>query len=358
MQIAYTELGQKMRGRQLQRANLPLPNGFTLIELLVVIAIIAILVALLLPAVQQARAAARMTQCKNNMKQLGLALHNFEGTFKALPMTYTATVTTPTLRGQTSWAPALLPYLDQATAYNLGTGWDTKANWWDSANSNAGAYAGQAVSNRQIAAIPLPVMMCPSTPSGPRFEDKPNTPETKYGHCGDYFTPSGVHLDINNSLPPAQAFSTTADLRGAVAIYNASGNTANTIANILDGTSNTIALGECAGREDVWRGNSLYKLDYGSGNIRARGGAWATNDNVYTIGQRITTNFGPGTTTIPGTLRINNSNEYGHCFYSFHVGGANFVFADGSVRFMGASMDLKILASLVTRAGGEVVSDF
>jgi prepilin-type processing-associated H-X9-DG protein len=290
------------------------------------------------------------------MKQLGLACHNFESTYKVLPITYTATVTSPVQIGQQSWAPGLLPYLDQATAYNLGTGWDTKANWWDSTNSNPGPYAGQTCSNRQIAAIPLAVMMCPSTPGGPRYEDKPNSPETKYGHCGDYFTPTGLHLDINNSLPAAQAFSTTADLRGALAIYNASTNPQNTVAKITDGTSNTIMLGECAGREDVWRKRTMTKLDYGAGNIRARGGAWSTNDNVYTIGQRITTNYGPGTSTIPGNLAINNSNEYGHCFYSFHEGGANFVFADGSIRLLSENMDLMVLGSLVTRTGGEVVS--
>lgn len=331
-------------------------RGFTLIELLVVIAIIAVLIALLLPAVQQARSAARRTQCKNNMKQLGLAFHNFESTYKVLPITYTATVTSPTQFGQTSWAPAILPYLDQATLLNLGTGWDTKANWWDSKNSNAGVYAGQAVANRQIASVQIPVMNCPSTPGGPRVEDKPNSPETKYGACGDYFTPTGVHIDINLVLPASQAFPTSTDLRGAISIYNASTNPVNTIAAILDGTSNTIMLGECAGREDVWRKRNLYKLDYGAGNIRARGGAWATNDNVYTIGQRVTSTFGAGSSAIPGNLAINNSNEYGHCFYSFHEGGANFVFADGSIRLLSENMDLKILASMVTRNGTEPIS--
>ncbi len=109
------------------------------------------------------------------------------------------------------------------------------------------------------------------------------------------------------------------------------------------------------GREDVWRRGVLTPLDYAA-NYRARGGAWATNDNAYDIGQRTTTKYGSGTTVIPGTLGINNSNEYGHCFYSFHTGGANFAFADGSVRFLGESMNLRVLASMVTRASGEVVS--
>ncbi len=332
-------------------------QGFTLIELLVVIAIIAVLIGLLLPAVQQARAAARRTQCTNNMKQLGLAALNFESSQTVLPMTYTATINLglSTQIGQTSWAPQVLPYLDQANLLNLGTGWDLKANWWDSSNSNSGTYAGQACANRQIAGMQLPVMNCPSTPTGYRMENKDNAPETKLGACGDYFTPTGVHLDINNSLPASSAFSSSADLRGVLAIYNSTTNPQNRMRDITDGTSNSIMFGECAGREDVWRRRTMTALSYASPRYRARGGAWATNDNVYTIGQRTTSDYS-GSTTIPGQLGINNSNEYGHCFYSFHDGGANFAFADGAVKFLGESMDLKLLGTLVTRNGGETGS--
>jgi prepilin-type processing-associated H-X9-DG protein len=96
----------------------------------------------------------------------------------------------------------------------------------------------------------------------------------------------------------------------------------------------------------------MYPVNYtGIPRIRARGGAWATTDNAYMIGQRLPwhASFGP----IPGEIRINNSNEWGHCFYSFHPGGANFAFADGSLRFLSESTPLHELAWLVTRNNGE-----
>ena len=88
---------------------------------------------------------------------------------------------------------------------------------------------------------------------------------------------------------------------------------------------------------------------------RAQGGAWATNDNPYEIGQR--KEWCTGASTIPGPMRINNSNEWGHLFYSFHDGGANFAFCDGSVRFVAESTSLWTLAALTTRAGGEVIPE-
>jgi prepilin-type processing-associated H-X9-DG protein len=168
---------------------------------------------------------------------------------------------------------------------------------------------------------------------------------------GDYFTPAGVHPDINLVLPTTDQVNTASDLRGVICWHSAT-NTQNTLASILDGTSNSIMVGECAGREDVWRRRIKTPVNFTSTpKVRARGGAWATTDNAYEIGQRKAWDaaFGP----IPSPVAINNSNEWGHCFYSFHPGGANFLIADGSVRFLGETISLRLLANLVTRAGAE-----
>jgi prepilin-type N-terminal cleavage/methylation domain-containing protein/prepilin-type processing-associated H-X9-DG protein len=327
--------------RQAQPSN----QAFTLVELLVVIAIIGVLVALLLPAIQAAREAARRSQCLNNMKQVGLAFLNYESAKKEFPLA-TLNPVAPA-HGTNNWAPFILPYVEQG---NLIAGYDLKEDWWRTPNG-------------EIARNPVALLLCPSTPNQDRIQDKPeSTPPNKTGACGDYFTPTGVHMEINTSLPADQQItnyngklsngSENLVLDGVIA-EQYEFNKQNSIKSVTDGLSNSILLGECAGREDVYRGREFYAVDYtGTPAVRARGGAWATTDNPYPIGLRAPwkANFG----TIPGTVSINNSNEWGHCFYSFHPTGANFAMADGSVQYFSQDIELKILADLTTRAGGEV----
>lgn len=314
------------------------PSAFTLIELLVVIAIIGLMVALLLPAIQAAREAGRHVQCQNNLKQLGVAFLNYEQAKKEFPLAYTKPLAPA--RGTNNWAPYVLPYLEENS---LLAGYNLNEDWWREPN-------------RTLVQTFLPIFICPSTPDPHRIQDKPETsPPNKTGACGDYFTPAGVHLDINLVLSAAEQFSATDELRGVIC-WPTDKNLHNRIANITDGTSHSIMLGECAGREDVWRGRQQFTVDYtGTPRVRARGGAWATSDNAYEIGQRKAwhASFDP----IPGNVAINNSNEWGHCFYSFHSGTANFVFADGSVHVLSESTELRTLAEMVTRAGGEVFDE-
>lgn len=301
-------------------------RGFTLIELLVVIAIIGILIGLLLPAVQKVRAAAARMQCQNNLKQLALAFHNYENTKKELP---------PAIAGLHNWVPFVLPYIEEGARLQ---GYDFNVGWW-------------LPPNRAIVIQPLRLVQCPATPNPDRIQDKPEaTTPNKTGAVSDYFVTTGVHIDINLSLPASQQFATSTDLRGVLIP-----NLPTRMAQIGDGASNSILIGECAGREDVWRGQFMTPVNFTSTpKVRARGGAWATTDNPYSIGQRVAWDpaFGP----IPGPVRINNSNEWGHCFYSFHSGGANFAFADGAVRFLAESTDLWTLGALVTRSGSEPIS--
>ena len=201
------------------------------------------------------------------------------------------------------------------------------------------------------------MFLCPSTPNQIRFQNKTETPpeQDKIGAAGDYFVPEGVNIAINNELPPAEQYPPGSSIFGALRAFPQM----NTFAMFTDGTSSTIMVAECAGREDVYRARRRIPAaaDKSDPNCaRARGGAWATNDNPYEIGQRI--DWCSSTATVPGPMKINNSNEWGHLYYSFHEGGANFGFGDGSVRFISHSIPLWTLAALTTRAGGEVVVDF
>jgi prepilin-type N-terminal cleavage/methylation domain-containing protein/prepilin-type processing-associated H-X9-DG protein len=394
-------------------------RGFTLVELLVVIAIIGVLVGLLLPAVQRARESARRMSCQNNMKQLGLALLTHENSLSYFPASKITEGQVPGDAdgrgriGARSWVPDLLPYLEHG---NEAADYDKEGDWWALTKPAAGG-GTVAIPNGVTVQKFLSEMICPSSPIPERLQYKydlgaSNTPH-KIGACGDYVAPEGVSSKILAELPtvaplgapyPEFPAGTTATSTEEVVLsgvltplgtvrpywFNSTGNldypgsaptdpavptqdpraqiafartSYSRVSSVSDGTSRTIMLGECSGREDVWRGRKMKpawtdkKADEDTRCARARGGAWATNDSPYVIGSRRDwCSKGAASLAIPGTMAINNSNEYGHLFYSFHDGGSQFVFADGSVRFISEKTALWVLGSLVTRAGGEAFS--
>lgn len=379
-------------------------QGFTLVELLVVILIIGILIAMLLPAVQSAREAARRVSCLNHLKQLGLAFHNYESANGHLPFAKRV----ESDGAARSWVPDVLPYLEQENIVS-DVNYDLTQDWWriqseyipdptpgvnpdpDNPTVFIPATTSTAVPNGITVQKFLEVMQCPSTTIQDRtqFKDDGRVGH-KIGACGDYFIPEGVHSEILGEFPstfPAGApipgfpagttVSSDVVVSGVLQPFGAGTLPAWTstidgdprvqlisarpryprLEGVGDGTSNTILIGEDAGREDVWRGRTVTPANASRGTsncARARGGAWATNDNTYAIGQRI--NWCAKDNSVPGPMKINNSNEWGFLYYSFHDGGSQFCFADGSAKFLSDKTALWVLASLTTRAGGEAIS--
>jgi prepilin-type N-terminal cleavage/methylation domain-containing protein/prepilin-type processing-associated H-X9-DG protein len=295
------------------------PAAFTLIELLVVIAIIGVLIALLLPAVQKVREAANRTQCTNNLKNGGLALHNFESANGHFPPGEVNGPYPPagvTARVSHGCWPFLLPYLEQQALFQQYL-WDL--NWNDPAN-------------QPVVTTQLKILQCPSAEPnrvGSGFSGQPGP-----GACTDY-APVG---SVTSGLATMGLIDPVGNYSGALPT-----NFMARFSDITDGTCETLLVAEQAGRPQLWRAGREIADGFSSG------GPWASPPN--TLGVFGSTADG---VTVPGPCAINCTNYTN--IYSFHPGGANALFVDGSVHFLNAATDIRILARLVTRAGGEVVS--
>lgn len=353
------------------------PRGFTLIELLVVIAIIAILIALLLPAVQQAREAARRSQCKNNLKQLGLALHNYESTHGRFPSGGEGTDNQFLVRRlfPASAFMACLPFMDQAPLYKR---FDFKFHYTNSVNSQ----------NATVARTKVPAFLCPSNGFG-------RTDSLDYGQT-DYM-PS-VYTDINpatglrNKLQSGVAMNSNVD--AGMPLYGLKG------AEIRDGLSTTLMMMEDVGRPgNVPSPYSPSETVTGLGGVpvtRIVGGVPQGIDATQLCGGKSCENrwadpdSGSAASGPPqndpsstyfvagGGFQIINNNKMsnytsapaGACPWSVnncgpneepfspHTGGMHSVFGDGSVRFLNETMSWRTLLGLLTPAGREVVGDF
>jgi prepilin-type N-terminal cleavage/methylation domain-containing protein/prepilin-type processing-associated H-X9-DG protein len=322
------------------RTRRPQFRGFTLIELLVVIAIIGVLIALLLPAVQSAREAARRAQCVNNLKQFGIAAHNFHDTQGHFPSSTRPPGLTPLPR--VAGTTLLLQYAEGVNLYN----------------SMNFEFTWGTIENSTTVQFKVAFFLCPSSPADPnRLDGIPElNPFVPNVNAVTDYSPT---IGVDERLKAAGLV----DVAGpGVLVKNAKPR----IADVTDGLSGTVLYAESAGRPFLYRRKGLVSGDLVA-TARVNAGGWARPASDFSVD-----GASEGGEVLPGPKAINatnGENVAGQPFplpyygsegtseaFAFHPAGANFLLGDGSVRFVKDTVGIKIFAALVTRAGNEVVS--
>jgi prepilin-type N-terminal cleavage/methylation domain-containing protein/prepilin-type processing-associated H-X9-DG protein len=361
-----------------------LRSGFTLIELLVVIAIIAILIGLLLPAVQKIREAANRMSCSNNLKQIGLAIHNYESTYGQLPAAYTllpandpdANAMFAGRRVGLSLLSNLLPYVEQDNLYRR---LDPTKSEFDTVNVPPnGPHSGSNTAYAQV----VKTYLCPSDPTKSTL-DYYNTCWGPYGNGGgaacfpgggagsnlnpppgqiwarsDYFPIAGIHDALTNLLGLRAQYPGSTQMMGTINDPQYPNGGPFTMASVTDGLSNTIFMSECGGKPVGYnRKHQIYMsevdglpVDGSIEPVSSAGGAWGdmfcysalAGGRCDDSGQRLG----------PCMINTTSNNE----IYSWHTGGANALFGDGSIRFVRETTAPTVVIALVTRAGGETTN--
>ncbi|NNJ25407.1 DUF1559 domain-containing protein [Alienimonas chondri] len=312
-------------------------SGFTLIELLVVIAIIAVLVSLLLPAVQQAREAARRSQCQNNLKQIGLALHVYHDLHRRFPIGAES--------HGAAWSARILPQLDQANMFERMAPWSEGHNW--------GNTAGDSTSDRvQMCETVLPTFRCPSA----------SMPEHKFDRSSDNWA-------ISERVPASYIGVVSGAIDDDLNLQNGASaankqlwngifftNSGIGFRDVKDGTVSTVMIGEAVSDTDL---DFSGREDSDTENVRKD--HWYFGGDDVDVLRDLSECFGSTgvgiNQVVPGASSTDPEHLHELSFSSEHSGGAQMGMVDGSVQFFSETIDLTTWNALGTRKGGEVIDD-